>query len=72
MVRDPDAPDPTDPPIFHEIAAERGMPDLPEAGRVTFTRDDGSTYERPDPDEFPDYDEIDSTTIVDDGAPDGD
>lgn len=65
----------SDSPIFHELAAERGMPDLPETGRVaptTFTRDDGSTYERPDPDEFPDYDEVDSTTIVDDGAPDGD
>ena len=36
----------------------------------TFTTDDGSVYERPDPDEFDCFDDVDSTTIVDDGGPD--
>lgn len=38
--------------------------------RPVFEHDDGSVYERPDPDEFDSFDEVDSTTIVDDGAPD--
>lgn len=47
-------------------------PDLAaaDAGRATFTQDDGSTYRRPDPDEFDDFDDVDSTTIDDDGGPD--
>lgn len=37
---------------------------------ATFTQDDGSVYERPDPDEFGSFDDVDSASIVDDGAPD--
>lgn len=39
-------------------------------GDPTFTHDDGSTYARCEPEEFEDYSEVDSTTIVDPGAPD--
>jgi hypothetical protein len=35
-----------------------------------FTHDDGSTYQRVDPDELPSYDAIDSTHVHDPGAPD--
>ncbi len=34
-----------------------------------FSTDDGSAYERADPDQFDNFDDVDSTTIVDDGAP---
>jgi hypothetical protein len=40
--------------------------------RRVFVTDDLSAYERIGVDEFPDYDEIDSTSIEDSGAPDGD
>lgn len=43
---------------------------LADRDRGDFTRDDGSSYTRIDIDEFDDYDEVDSLTIVDDGAPD--
>lgn len=36
----------------------------------TFTHDDGSVYERPSPEDFDNFDDVDSTTIVDDGGPD--
>lgn len=42
-------------------------PTVPETR--TFTTDDGDTYERVDPDEFDDCDDVDSTTITDPGAP---
>lgn len=37
--------------------------------RRVFTTDDLSVYERPDPDEFPDYDDVDSTPFEDPGEP---
>lgn len=37
--------------------------------RYVFTRDDLSLYERIDPDEFESFDDVDSTTVVDPGAP---
>lgn len=39
-------------------------------GDPTFTQDDGSIYARCEPDEFEDYSDVDSTTIIDPGAPD--
>lgn len=36
-----------------------------------FSHDDLSVYERADPDEFPDYDDVDSRQIVDQGSPEG-
>lgn len=36
----------------------------------TFAHDDGTRYTRISADEFPNNDDVDSTTIVDDGAPD--
>lgn len=41
----------------------------PSRAPATFTTEDGAVYERPDPDEFDCFDEVDSTTIVDDGGP---
>lgn len=38
----------------------------------TFTQGDDSTYERIDPDGFDDCDQVDSTTVVDPGAPSDD
>jgi hypothetical protein len=35
-----------------------------------FEKDDGSTYERPDPYRLSLFDDVDSTTIVDDDGPD--
>jgi hypothetical protein len=43
---------------------------LPDTAPREFTHDDGTVYERISPGEFPDNDEVDSTDIVDDGAPD--
>lgn len=46
---------------------------MPERGaKYAFSHDDLSVYERIDPDEFPDFDQVDSTTIFDPGQPDGD
>lgn len=42
------------------------------APRWVFSHDDMSIYERIDPAEFPDYDDVDSREIVDRGAPDAD
>lgn len=38
----------------------------------TFEKDDGTVYERVDPSEFASYDEVDSTTVEDNGTPEGD
>jgi len=35
----------------------------------SFTKDDGTAYGRPSPEQFPLFDEADSTTITDDGGP---
>jgi hypothetical protein len=44
--------------------------------KYAFTQDDLSVYERIDPDQFPDYDDVDSTVaeavIADDRPTDGD
>lgn len=40
--------------------------------KYAFSADDLSIYERIDPDEFPDYDEVDSRTVEDRGVPDAD
>lgn len=40
-----------------------------QADRRTFTKDDGSTYERVPASDIEDCDDVDSTTIVDEGAP---
>lgn len=47
-----------------------GVRDVPSPSPRTFTHPDGSTYRRAHPDDFDDFDDIDSTTIVDPGAPD--
>lgn len=39
------------------------------AAQPAFAKDDGSTYVRVDPDAFDSFDEVDSRSIVDDGAP---
>lgn len=36
---------------------------------LTFEHPDGSAYQRVNPVEFASFDDVDSTTIVDDGAP---
>lgn len=46
----------------HTDWSSRGM-------RWVFSHPDGSVYERADPDEFAVYDDADSTTIPDAGAP---
>lgn len=44
---------------------------MPEpAPRRVFITDDLAAYERIQADEFPDYDDVDSTSIEDRGAPD--
>lgn len=40
----------------------------PQPKRV-YVHDDGSAYERADPDEFESFDDVDSTTVDDPGAP---
>lgn len=37
--------------------------------RRAFTTDELSVYERVDPDDFPDYDHVDSRVVIDNGAP---
>lgn len=44
------------------------MPE-PTSDQPTFTTEDGDTYQRVDPAEFDDCDDVDSTTVTDDGAP---
>lgn len=41
----------------------------PLVPRSGFVREDGSAYDRPDPGQFEDFDDVDSRTIVDDGGP---
>jgi hypothetical protein len=76
-IYDPDAPTPN-PDRGQEPAISMlgpltygGAVDWPRADPTReFTRADGSTYLRADPDEFDSFDDVDSTTIVDHGAPD--
>lgn len=42
---------------------------LAQQPKRVFMHDDGSAYERADPDEFPSFDLVDSATITDPGAP---
>ncbi len=42
---------------------------LADRERGDFTRTDGSSYARVDPSEFDSFDDVDSTSIVDPGAP---
>ncbi len=85
-VHDPQAATPVTAADYDPSATRVGIPAVTPAGRVdyqgavdwawppdraTFTSDDGSVYERPGPDEFDCFDDVDSTTIVDDGGPDG-
>ncbi len=64
-----------DNPIFDEVAFGRAeipaLAQLDTAHTVaprTFD-DDGSSYTRVSAGEFPSFDEVDSTTIIDEGAP---
>lgn len=43
--------------------------DPDERPKLVFSHDDLSFYERIDPDEFDDFDEVDSRTIDDPGVP---
>lgn len=51
----------------HHDEDDNGIAD--QSDRRTFTRDDGSAYERIPAAEIEDCDDVDSTTIVDEGAP---
>lgn len=42
---------------------------MTEQPKLVFITDDLAAYERIDPDEFPNYDEVDSRDILDEGAP---
>lgn len=78
-VHDPNAATPITLADYDPSATRIDLP-VVTAGRVVydehvdyanqFTHDDGSVYVRPDPDEFPCFDDVDSTTIVDGGGPD--
>ncbi len=81
-LHDPTLPTPITASDYDPSATRLGLPVVP-AGAVdfagsrdyydprTFTHADGSVYQRPDPDEFPDFNDVDSTMIVDDGGPGG-
>lgn len=51
------------------VSRETPSLDEPDEFAEVYEREDGSIYGRVDPDEFPGYDEVDSRTVRDPGAP---